>query len=252
MARTLAIQSFFNYIDRPLKLKHKLPQTHMKIENWKPTLEDLQKMYASGDICVKAWMSLSRDCPLRMSDMLKISPQQIQSGEFQILSQKEKIVGKAYVSDTTKELFKQMTEAGLKLPRTGRGIDKMMAKVCQIAGMPQRLNQHLWRKLFISKAIDLGISEMIWKILTFKKVPISDGTYFLNGSELRTYWEKIVTGIPLEKKTNGKANQTDVDMIAKALARMIKRELDQQTPSIGLGLIVEKAPMETIKEYLES
>jgi hypothetical protein len=195
-----------------------------------------------------------QDIPARMSDMLKISPEQIASGEFQILSQKESVVGKAYVSEQTQTLFKQLTEAKLKLPRTGRGIDKMMAKVCKISGMPQRLNQHMFRKLFISKAIDLGISEMIWKILTFKTVPISDATYFLNGSELRTYWEKIVSGIPLEKKTNGKASQVDVDMIAKALARLIKKEIqmDYAMPRIGIGLIEEENPMEAIKKYLES
>jgi len=59
-ARVVPVQSFFTYIDRPLKLKHKLPQIHAKVENWKPTLEDLQKIYSLGDITVKCWMSLSR------------------------------------------------------------------------------------------------------------------------------------------------------------------------------------------------
>jgi site-specific recombinase XerD len=86
VARVVAVQSFFSYVDRPLKLKHKLPQTHMKLETWNPSLEELQKIYSSGDICVKAWMSLSRDAPARISDMMRITPQQIQSGEFMILS----------------------------------------------------------------------------------------------------------------------------------------------------------------------
>lgn len=71
-ARIVPVQSFFTYIDKPLKFKHKLPQMHIKIENWIPTLEDLQKIYSLGDISVKCWMSLSRDVPARMSDMLKI------------------------------------------------------------------------------------------------------------------------------------------------------------------------------------
>lgn len=251
-ARIVPVQSFFTYIDRPLKLKHKLPQIHAKVENWKPDLETLQKIYALGDISVKCWMSLSRDVPARMSDMVKITNQLIQSGEFQILSQKEKVMGMAYTSQETRDLFKQLENSKINLPRTQRGVDKMMTKACQIAGTVKRLNQHLWRKLFISKAIDLGISEMIWKLLTFKTVPATDATYFLNGSELGTYWEKITTAIPLEKKANGKASQLDVDIIAKALARMINRELGYQTPTAGLGLLVEESPMETLKRYLES
>jgi hypothetical protein len=251
------VQSFFTYIDRPLKLKHKLPQIHAKIENWKPTLEDLQKIYALGGIEVKCWMSLSRDVPARMSDMLKITDEQIQSGEFQLLSQKEKVMGKAYTSQETRDLFNQLKEAKIVLPRTQRGVDKMMTKACLIAGTIKRLNQHLWRKLFISKAIDLGISEMIWKILTFKTVPATDATYFLNGSELKTYWEKIVTGIPLEKKANGKIDnvQQGLDLVMKAIRKMVEREMGQkgyQIPTQGIGLIVKKTDEEILREYLES
>jgi hypothetical protein len=100
-ARIVPVQSFFTYIDRPLKLKHKLPQIHAKVENWKPTLEDLQKIYSLGGIEVKCWMSLSRDVPARMSDMLKITDEQIQAGEFQILSQKEGVMGRAFTSQAT-------------------------------------------------------------------------------------------------------------------------------------------------------
>jgi hypothetical protein len=253
-ARIVPVQSFFTYIDRPLKLKHKLPQIHAKVENWKPTLEDLQKVYSLGDISVKCWMNLSRDIPARMSDMVKITDEQIHSGEFQILSQKESVIGNAYTSHETRDLFKQLEQAKIVLPRTQRGVDKMMTKACHIAGTAKRLNQHLWRKLFISKAIDLGISEMIWKILTFKTVPATDSTYFLSGNELKPYWEKIVNAIPLVPKANGKASQMDVDTIARALARMINRELGQQYrgPSTGIGLMTEESPMETLKRYLES
>lgn len=257
-ARIVPVQSFFTYIDRPLKLKNKLPQIHAKVENWRPSLEDLQKIYSLGDISVKCWMSLSRDVPARMSDMLKITDDQIQSGEFQILSQKEGVMGKAFTSQETRDLFKQLKDAKITLPRSQRGIDKMMTKACQIAGTIKRLNQHLWRKLFISKAIDLGISEMVWKILTFKTVPNTDGTYnLLNGSELRTHWEKIVTGISLEKKTNGNGRidnlKEAIDLVMKVQRRMIEKELSSQgynIPSQGMGLIVQKTDKEILEAYL--
>jgi len=253
VARCVAIQSFFSYIDRPLKLKRKLPQTTMKLETWSPTMEDLQKIYALGDICVKAWMSLSRDIPGRISDMVKITPQQIQSGAWQILSQKEKVVGMVFTSEETKELFKQLENAGLSIPRTGRGIDKMIGKACQISGMPKRLNQHLWRKMFVTKAIDLGISEMIWKTLVFKKVPNSDRTYWLEGDRLKPYWEKIVTSRPLVPKANGRVNKLEdnVELITKIAVKIIRELKGEQSPSVGLGLIVQKTDEEILEEYLK-
>ena len=75
-ARCVPIQSFFAYIKQPLNLKNKLPAISIKIEQWRPSLEDLQKVYRLGDISVKAWLSLSRDCPARMGDLLKITSEQ--------------------------------------------------------------------------------------------------------------------------------------------------------------------------------
>ena len=66
----------------------------MRIENWKPTLKDLQGVFRLGGIEVKAWMSLSRDCPARMSNLLRISSKQVQLGEFLLISKKESAVGK--------------------------------------------------------------------------------------------------------------------------------------------------------------
>jgi hypothetical protein len=254
-ARIVPVQSFFTYIERPLKLKHKLPQIHIKIESWRPSLEDFQKIYSLGDISVKAWMSLSRDIPGRMGDMLSITPQQVKSGEFIILSEKEKVAGKAFISEQTKALFEQLESVRIELPRTQRGIDKMMAKACKISGMPKRLNQHLWRKIFISKAIDLGISEMVWKILTFKSVPNSDGTYnLLNGSELRTHWEKIVNEIPLESRANGRVGSLEEDgkLFAESLWELVrpiveKKRLEKlmqggQRDTVGL---IEMEPIPT-------
>jgi hypothetical protein len=223
-ARIVPVQSFFTYIDRPLKLKHKLPKLHGKIENWKPTLEDLQKIYSLGDIRVKCWMSLSRDVPGRMSDMLRITPEKIEGGEFQLLSKKEGVIGKCYTTEETRTLFRQLVSAKLSLPRTQRGIDKMMDQASRIADMPKRLNQHLWRKIFISKAIDMGISQMIWQILTFKTVPTEQLTYFLNSSQLRTHWEKIVSAIPLQSQGNGRVGTLEEDskLFAEALWEMAK------------------------------
>ena len=56
------IQSLFSYAGIPLKLKNKIPKFSIKIEKYRPTLEDLQKLFKFGDLQLKAWLSLVRCC----------------------------------------------------------------------------------------------------------------------------------------------------------------------------------------------
>ena len=220
----IGLQSLFSYVGAGLKLKNKLPRMHMKIENWKPSIEDLQKIFKLNDISVKGWMSLSRDVPARMSDLLKITNEQIASGEFLLLSKKESIVGKCYVSEETKVLFEQLKSAKITLPRTQRGIDKMMQNACSIAGLERRINQHLFRKIWISVAINLGLNETIIKILSFKSVPEELLTYFLDRTDLKNSWKRVIEAIPLESKSNGRVSDMQKELeelrtVMKILAR---------------------------------
>lgn len=235
----IGIQSLFSYVGLPLKLKNKLPRMHMKIESWKPNLEDLQKIFRLGDLSVKAWMSLTRDVPARMSDLLRITTEQIKEGEFLLLSRKENVVGKCYISEDTKTLFGQLEDAKIVLPRTQRGIDKMMENICKVSGLQKRINQHLFRKIWISTAINLGLNETIIKILSFKSVPQEMLTYFLDRTDLKDSWKKVIETIPLESKSNGRITnleqaignleaeniglKTRVDQMQKALLTVSKR-----------------------------
>lgn len=239
-ARVVPLQSIFTYIDRPLKLKHKLPNIGIKVESWRPNLSDIQKIYKLGDISVKAWISLSRDCSARMGDMLKITPEQIQQGEFLLMSQKENVIGKVYISDATKALFEQLKQANIQLPSSQRGIDKMMTVACKTAGFQKRINQHLFRKIWRSQAINLGLNLTIVDILTFHKVPNSQLTYFLDRDELRESWQKVVDSMPLEGNGNGKVSELKEVVMAlekenaqlKARIELLQENFDKQNKMI--------------------
>lgn len=226
-AYVIGLQSFFNYVGSPVKLKNKLPKLHMKIESWRPSVEDLQNLFRYGDVSVKAWLSLSRDVPARMSDMLRITPEQIDSGEFTLLSRKEGVVGKCYVSEDTRTLFKQLKAANITLPKSQRGIDKMIASACHVGGLQKRVNQHLLRKFWISAAINIGIPEIVYKILSFKSVPQEILTYYLDREELRNSWKKVVDAIPLESKSNGRVSslEQDLGMVKEALTSLEKENM---------------------------
>jgi integrase len=251
-ARTMVIpvQSFLSYFEVPLKVSDKLPNLHMKLESYRPTVEDLQKLYKYNDLSVKAWISLSRDCPARIGDLLRITPEQIQQGEFLIKSEKENVIGKVYISEETKDLFSKNPE----LPKSQRGIDKLLKRACEITGI-NPLNQHLLRKFWRTTATNLGIQETIIKILSFQAVPQATLTYFLDRTELEDSWLKIISALPLEPKSNGKLSNLEEDskLFAEALWELVKpiverkrlERLAQKTQQ-GIGLLeMEKIPSDS-------
>lgn len=244
-ARTevVPVQSFLTFWDLSLKLRM-LPQIGMKLETYVPTVADLQKVYKLNGLEVKAWLSLSRDCPARIGDMLDFSPDQIASKEFMIRSKKEKIVGKVYISDNTVELWTKNP----KVPTFQQGIDKMWKRACEIAGIPS-INQHLLRKFWISTATNLQLNEKIIKILAFKKVPQSDLTYFLNRLELRESWKRVIEAIPLE----GKA--TDISDLEKRLdkhAKFIRKIVQMQQALNGRPEVLKGMDSMTEDEMIDT
>lgn len=57
----IGIQSFFSYVGLPLKLKNKLPKITMKLETYRPTVDDLQKIFRYGALETKAWIIVKRE-----------------------------------------------------------------------------------------------------------------------------------------------------------------------------------------------
>ena len=205
---TFGLASFFKYFELPLMLKRVIPNTSMKIEDYVPSLEDLQKAFRLGDLQTKVLLSLMRDSPCRVGDLVKKVIPQLPKKEFMIESEKENVVGKVYFSDSTIELFNQMVKAGLSLPTTERGIAKILEKACKVADLPS-WNPHLLRKFFFSVGVNLNINEITLKVLMFKSVPKDVLTYVLNKENLKTSWQMIVNAIPLEKSSGNGAERLD-------------------------------------------
>ena len=247
----IGVQSFFSYIGLPLRLRNKLPKLHMKLEGYRPTPEDLQKLYKFGDLQIKAWISLSRDCPARISDLLKITLEQIQQGEFLIKSQKENVVGKVYISKETQELFK-MLEGNGTLPTTQRGVDKLLQRACNNARISHKINQHLLRKLWISTATNLNLNQMIIKILSFKSVPEDVLTYFLDRTDLRDSWQKVIDVLSLEPRENRVSDLNEmVQLLAKGLIEIIERQRIKETGKMYQKIATDLDPRITPKKLEE-
>jgi len=258
----IAIQSFFSYYDVPLRLKRKLPNLHMKLDQKKLTPEDLRTLYKFNDLTIKTWLALSRDCSARISDLLEFKRDQIKP-EFLIKSNKESIVGKVFLSEETIDLFERFwktipeskyafsTPSGERYDPTG--INKMLKRASKKAGLEDlKITQHSFRKLWITTAINLGMQTEIIKILSFKSVDPSLLTYFLDREDLRDQWQRVTSFLSLEPRANGRVDTLNeaVDLILKTLRKMILKEVSADQASGYLGLVRDYSRM-TLKEILE-
>lgn len=256
-SNVFGVAGFFSYYDLDLKLKGKIPDTKMKIETYQPKLEDLQKVFRLGDLQVKTVLSIMRDVPCRIGDLVQRVIPRIEEKEFIIESEKEQVVGKCYISEQTLELTSQLNKAKLSLPTTKRGIAKLLERACRVASTPV-FNPHILRKYFFTTACNLNINRDILRVLMFKSVSKDILTYLLNRNELREAWEQIVNEIPLEAKSNGRVTNLEetLELVVKAIVKLVKPEVQRQmilkTPSQGLGLLElpKMSPREILQKYL--
>jgi integrase len=256
-SQVFGLASFFRFNEAPLALKKLIPDTKMKLEAYTPSLEDLQKLYKLNGLMEKTLLSLFRDVPARVGDLLNRVIPKLPSSEFLIESEKEAVPGKVYISDPTIELYGQMKKAGLSLPTTVSGITKALVKACKIAGIPP-INPHLFRKHFYSVGVNLNLNDTILKILLFKRVEKSMLTYYLHKTELRETWEKVVASTPLEKTNgNGRLNNVEeiVNLTLQAMAKLVlpevKSKLALKQASSGGAMSLIEIPKLSAREILE-
>jgi hypothetical protein len=92
-AQCFAVASYFRYHDLPLTLKRLIPNTVMKVETHVHSLEELQKVFKLADLPTKVLFSILRDCPGRISDVLRLIVPKLPSEEIMLISKKEGVPG---------------------------------------------------------------------------------------------------------------------------------------------------------------
>jgi len=217
----IGVQSFFSYYNVPLQLKRRLPSLHMRLDEDRVTIEHLREMYKFNDLAVKTWISLSRDTPARIGDLLELKRNQIRP-EFMIESKKEKVIGKIFLSDETINLFHKLwnivpeseyafsTPSGQQYDQTS--INKMLRTSAKKAGLNIGIHQHSFRKLWITTAINLGLQTEVIKILSFKAVNPSFLTYFLDRDDLRDSWKRVVDVLSLDSMADGRVTRVEEEL----------------------------------------
>jgi len=262
-SEVIGVQSFFSYYSVPLQLRGKLPNTHMKLDAEKLTAEDLRNLYKYNDLSIKTWIAFSRDCPARIGDLLEVRRKQIKS-EFLLKSEKENVVGKVFLSNETIDLFKRYwttvpeseyafsSPTGYKYDQTT--INRMLKAATKKAGIDKKITQHSLRKLWITSAINLGLPEIVYKILSFKSVSPDMLTYFLDREDLRDYWKRVTNVLSLEPKAvnNKLGNLEDIlEKVGIALAKSFTNMAREQLKEDGVIGLQTQEELDPMKDWLK-
>jgi len=213
----------------------------MKLNDRKLSPENLRALFKYNDLTVKLWISLSKDCPARIGDLLKLRREQIKE-EFKIQSRKENVIGKIFLSKETIDLFQRFwktvpeSEYAFCTPTgdhyTPNGIRKLLRRASEKAGLEDlKITQHSFRKLFFTIGVNSGIPEMVLKILMFKSVPSDMLTYYMDREDLRDFWTKIVDQLRHAYMNNNRVEDVmkTVDMMKETLTALEKENMVLKT-----------------------
>ncbi len=198
---TLGIRQLFRYYQMPTTSRtgSDVSRTVQTSRNFPMTIEHVRKMFKVANLKERAILSLAVDLGLRISDFLSIKKTDIPSldGEapiaFDLLTQKEKITAKCFLSQESVNLLKTylptiqkkknnvfLFASNGKTHVSDESVGKMLKKLAakaQINLNGKSLTFHCFRKMFLSASIDSGIGLTAGKLMCGKAVKQSDSTY---------------------------------------------------------------------------
>jgi len=176
----------------------KVSRTIQTSRNFPLTIEHVRKMFEVANLKERVILSLAVDLGLRISDFLSIKKTDLPDLEgkaplaFDLLTQKEKVTAKCFLSQESVDLLKTYLptqkkkndvflfasngETHVSDESIGKMLKKLAAKA-QINLNGKSLTFHCFRKMFLSASIDSGIGLTAGKLMCGKAVKQSDSTY---------------------------------------------------------------------------
>ena len=278
------ITAFFEYYGFPIKLSKETTKVIITEKTYTPSIEEWRSMYALSDIKGKVYISLALDVPLRVNDFVAIRKDQINLEkdapiEFSMISGKEDVLIKTFISENTKELLKAFVptlkteneyifQNGNGSHLTDQALNILLknlgekAKIAIPKGM--RLTHHAFRKTVYSECADKHVSVHIADILTGKQVPKDKLTY-LSRIDLKKAFLEIHETLNL---TNGhmkstletkdaqieqlKAQNEDLKRRIDTLASLLKKEIAEEVIKQNLTVARKSGKVSTPQENLDA
>ncbi|MCJ7632516.1 site-specific integrase [Candidatus Bathyarchaeota archaeon] len=247
-ARTmcLGLMQLFRFYEMPVTIQtgSDVSKTVVSTKDYVTTSEQNREMFKmADDLRSKIIISLGKDLGWRIGDFVKIKKEQLPNLEqeppilFELITEKEDVLAKSFISAETVELLKQYLPTTPKEnpylfpsnsekfidPDTINRTLKQLAEKSNIK-IPQnkRLRFHAFRKRFLSTCANLSVDVNIAKILVGKDVESSMLAY-LSEVEHRIAFIKVydvlkLTEIPMRKT---RESTTDLEKRVDDLERLI-------------------------------
>jgi integrase len=198
---TLGIRQLFRFYEMPIRIRSgsKVSQTVKTTKNFPMTIEHVRAMFAVGDLRERVVLSMATDLGLRIGDFIRIRKADVPDLDqqapiqFDLMTDKEKVVAHGFLSQETVDLLKTYVpilvgKSGnpYLFPSNGEShisdewlnrLLQRLAEKAQIKLNGKSLTFHCFRKMFLSASIDSGIGLTAGKKLCGKAIGESDDTY---------------------------------------------------------------------------
>jgi integrase len=222
---THGIRQLFRYYRMDVKMRSgsNVNRTIKTQRNFPLTIEHVRKMYAVANFRERVILSIATDLGLRIGDFLEIKKVDLPDLSleapisFDIMTDKEDVVAKGFLSNETVTLLKKYAETlpddnpylfpssqNAPKPISKSQVGNLLRDLAEKAGIKinngKRLTFHCFRKMFLSACIDSGIGLTAGKILCGKTVDQSDSTY-LTTVKLRQHFIQLKKFLSINEQT---------------------------------------------------
>jgi len=251
------IRTIFTYYEMPVKVSGAVDKRVMSTKDVVPRIDQYQAMYKSAsDLRDKLIISMGLNLAWRIGDFLAIRKDMLPNLEqrapipFELITEKEDVLAKSFLSAETVELLKEYLETikdnpnPYLFPSNGEGhidattVNRTLRALAEKSGVQipngKRVRFHAFRKRFLSECANLRIDVNIAKILCGKDVEKSMLAYlsevdlneaFIRLSErLRTTEKKAVT-MTNEKETQLEKRIDELERLMHAVIALGGKDL---------------------------
>jgi len=243
----IGVRQLLRFYEMPVLIRNgsKVSQTVESTSDFPLTIETVRVMFQVADLREKAILSLATDLGLRIGDFLSLRkaalPDLSQEApvSFVVMTEKKKVVAKGFLSQESVDLLKlylpilEKKENPYLFPSNGRShisdewLNNSLRSLAAKAGVSlgdKSLHFHLFRKMFLSAAIDSGCGLTAAKMMCGKSIPKSDSTY-LTTVNLKQKFLQLKRFLTIQEQSKAEVEKLES---LKSAVNKLQEDLTQQ------------------------
>ena len=241
VAYTEGIRQLFRYFDMDIKtLPSEVTRKTTTVKDYVPTVQQYRDMFNCGNVLDRTIISMALDLAWRIGDFVKIRKDMLPNLQqetpipFSLITEKEMVISKSFLSAQTVQLLKTYLKTLPKenpylFPSNGNYYDpeaigkrlKVLAKKAKIhIPIGKRLRFHCFRKRFLSECANVKVDINTAKILVGKSVS-KDMLTYLSEVEHKKAFEEVHRRLQLtEVKAVINAKDAKIEALKKEIEEL--------------------------------